>query len=303
MAEIPSSYNSSVFLSQPHSSQAPPISRANFYAQSLPQRLLGIGANSAQPRLGSSASSLAQLGKHFVSYCEPLDELLDGGLAYGQMLEISGPPGTPREHLSSLFARQAMAREEEVIYVVSQNMTSPSTLRDVTGATNASLLHYDSIFTMTGLLAFLRTLPMYLDEHPTITLIILESFWFPFQETSSLSRTARANLLAKVKLDLTHLCAERKVAIVTTSQLATKLVHADGTPANFETGAKAILVPQLGTAYLQQSKAYRVIIVPETRMSGQLRLLSSPSSSNDGDGKMVREVSYRISQGTMTRSA
>ncbi|KZV72730.1 hypothetical protein PENSPDRAFT_750708 [Peniophora sp. CONT] len=300
MEEIPGSYVSSVISSQPQSSQALPLSRANFFSQSLPQRLLVAPSNNARSGLGTAASFLAQPGKHFASSCEPLDELLDGGLAYGQMLEISGPPGAPREYLSALFARGAISMKKGVLYIVSQNMTSPSSLRDIL-ADDASLLHYDHIFTMTGLLALLRTLPSYLDEHPSISLIVLESFWFPFQETSSLSRTARANLLAKVKLDLTRLCAERKVAIITTSQLATKLVHADGTPANFETGAKAILVPQLGTTYLQPSKTYRVIIVPETRSSGQLRLLSSPSSNHHG--QIVREVPYTMSQGVMTRGS
>ncbi|KAI0032413.1 hypothetical protein K488DRAFT_49991, partial [Vararia minispora EC-137] len=65
--------------------------------------------------------------------------------------------------------------------------------------------------------------------------------------------------------------------VVMTSQLATKLVHADGTSANFDTGAKAVLVPQLGQAHLPLARSYQVLIVPETRTTGSLRLLSYPA--------------------------
>jgi hypothetical protein len=34
--------------------------------------------------------------------------------------------------------------------------------------------------------------------------------------------------------------------IIITSQMSTKLLNADGSPGNFETGAKAAMVPQLG---------------------------------------------------------
>lgn len=41
------------------------------------------------------------------------------------------------------------------------------------------------------------------------------------------------------------------IQVVVTSQLATKLLAADGSPATFDTGARAVMVPQLGTQYTQ----------------------------------------------------
>jgi len=71
------------------------------------------------------------------------------------------------------------------------------------------------------------------------------------------------------------------MAVVVTTQLATKFLNPDGTPANYDSGSRAILVPQLGNDYLPPHRTYRVLIVPETRTSGVLRLLSSPSYDSE----------------------
>ena len=71
-----------------------------------------------------------------------------------------------------------------------------------------------------------------------------------------------------------------------TTQLSTKFLNPDGTPASYDSGSRAILVPQLGRSpsrareptdqltfapgsdYLPPYRTYRVLIVPETRSSG-----------------------------------
>jgi RAD51-like protein 2 len=77
----------------------------------------------------------------------------------------------------------------------------------------------------------------------------------------------------------------RQEQIVLTSTLATKLVNADGTLGNFDTGASAVMVPALGSflrisyismgtyertgpGYLPASCSFRVIFVPRARDSG-----------------------------------
>lgn len=49
--------------------------------------------------------------------CEPLDEILDGGLSGGQILEISGPPGSPKERMAVNILRSFVEVGEEVIFV------------------------------------------------------------------------------------------------------------------------------------------------------------------------------------------
>ena len=46
-----------------------------------------------------------------------------------------------------------------------------------------------------------------------------------------------------------HLCrllTQIEDQVVVTTQLATKFLNPDGTPANYDSGSRAILVPQLG---------------------------------------------------------
>lgn len=51
-------------------------------------------------------------------------------------------------------------------------------------------------------------------------------------------------------------CVSRNLTIVLTSQLSTKMVKADGSVGNFDTGARAIMTPSLGKSngYIQAAK-------------------------------------------------
>ena len=67
--------------------------------------------------LGMTASELLTSTKRFLSSCAPLDNLLGGGLSSGQMLEISGPPGSPRERIMLRFISQTVKDGEELLYL------------------------------------------------------------------------------------------------------------------------------------------------------------------------------------------
>lgn len=73
--------------------------------------------------------------------------------------------------------------------------------------------------------------------------------------------------------------------VVVSSQLATKMVNADGSTGNFETGARGVMMPSLGmplefcnfrrklnfragSGYVPNSKTYRVILAPDGLRSG-----------------------------------
>lgn len=123
-----------------------------------------------------------------------------------------------------------------------------------------------------------------------------------------------------------------------TTQLATKFLNPDGTPANYDSGSRAILVPQLGKSvqscviyaderikltlaagsdYLPPHRTYRVLIVPQTRTSGfeflfyftwqiqrsvyfprVLRLLLSPSCDSEG---VTLEEPYEMASSNIAR--
>lgn len=46
-----------------------------------------------------------------------IDELLSGGLSRGQILEISGPPGTPKEVVAANIVTSFVEAGEEVLFI------------------------------------------------------------------------------------------------------------------------------------------------------------------------------------------
>ncbi len=67
--------------------------------------------------LGRSAADLISIYKFFSSSCEPLDRLLEDGLPSGHILELSGPPGTPKESLVVKFVSNAASSNDQVLFI------------------------------------------------------------------------------------------------------------------------------------------------------------------------------------------
>jgi RecA/RadA recombinase len=105
------------------------------------------------------------------------------------------------------------------------------------------------------------------------SLLVISSISFPFQSETDMSVSTRTSVLDRFKAAFTRLCASSNLSarvisrillaplaenpfsqIVVTSNLAAKLVNADGTAGNFETGAKAILMPALGTHLILENE-------------------------------------------------
>lgn len=64
-----------------------------------------------------SAALMLQQSRRVETSCAALDALLDGGLTRGHILEISGPPGSPKEKLVVKIARIFAEAEEDVLFV------------------------------------------------------------------------------------------------------------------------------------------------------------------------------------------
>ncbi|KAL0959611.1 hypothetical protein HGRIS_011315 [Hohenbuehelia grisea] len=231
------------------------------------------------PFLTQTAAHLAKGGRttsKITTGSSPVDILLDGGLPRGHILEISGPPGSPKEVLATSIVKTILGFQEELIFVDMQNMTSPSTINKL--SSNAKeLVYYLKLHALVDVMIFIRNLSRYLAERPKVSLLVLNSLSFPFQMAYSLSPSAKSSLLDQIKQVLVTSCASRNICVVITSQLATKLVGPDGNPSNFDTsGSRGIMVPQLGPSYLPSGRSYRLILVPDGRDTGVVRLLSSP---------------------------
>ncbi|KAJ7185793.1 P-loop containing nucleoside triphosphate hydrolase protein [Mycena filopes] len=247
----------------------------------------GRGVPLTQPASAAVASSS---GPRIATKCAPIDKLMDGGLPRRHILEISGPPGTPKDPIAVGIVRSFLKENpgEEVLVLDTQNMITPSALLRAIPAEAVRRVYHHILHTLPELIIFVHNLPAIAAARPKLGLVVLSSLHFPLQSSKKLTLSARSTVLENLKRALVQLTA-RGLTVVVTSQMATKLLAADGSPATFDTGARAVMVPQLGPAYLPSANSFRVLICPQTRDSGVFRLLSAPSA-----GTGIKEEPYTV---------
>lgn len=222
--------------------------------------------------LSQSLASLISRSQIFACSYAAVNTALGGGLPRGRILEISGPPGSFKETLALDYARIFVEANEEVIFIDTQNMTSLATIKKTFYNSSAAadyqdLIRYTHLHTLPDLMTFIHNL---LSEiHAKTGLLVLNSISFPFLSHPDVQSSKRTALLEKIHQVFLQASALNNLTIITTSQMSTKLLNADGSPGNFETGAKAVMVPQLGSTYLPNGRSYRLVIVPESRTTGQ----------------------------------
>jgi RAD51-like protein 2 len=225
---------------------------ASLVVFSVSENARAISRTHSDIPLTQSAALMMAGTKKFSSFCVPVDKLLSGGISRGTILEISGPPGTPKESLAINFVRSFLEEDECVLFVDCQNMTSPAAIcRILNKATSVptnyqELIRYSGIHSLSEIMLFMHNLPRYLENPPKTSLLVLNYLTFPFQSSVNVSFQARKTLLDQVKQALTKACATTNICVVITSQLATKFVNSDGSAGNFDTGSRVILVPALG---------------------------------------------------------
>ena len=86
---------------------------------------LGISVQSSQqilsvgPRLPATQSAAALLDStnDVFHCCPPIDNLLDGGLRRGHVLELLGPPGTPKAALVLEIIKDFIENKEDVLII------------------------------------------------------------------------------------------------------------------------------------------------------------------------------------------
>ncbi|KAK0495982.1 P-loop containing nucleoside triphosphate hydrolase protein [Armillaria luteobubalina] len=245
----------------------------------LPKSTLLLTQPVSLPNLSRSSEMKARVS----TLCAPLDRLLSGGIPRGYVLEISGAPGTPKEILANMTSAMSLSRS----------------LRKIPGLTTnlMELVSYMSIHTLSEVMKFMYNLSSYLRVNPDVALLVINSISFPFQTSPTLTLQVRTSLLDRIKQTFSKVCATSNLTIITTSQLATKLLKTDGTAGNFDTGARGIMVPQLG-AYLPSGRSYRVILSRKTRIT--LRLLHSPATVYQDKGSHVVEEPYVMGGGIIS---
>ncbi|KAF7763915.1 hypothetical protein Agabi119p4_8452 [Agaricus bisporus var. burnettii] len=240
--------------------------------------------------LTQSAAVIMKSARTFSTHWEPLDELLEGGLVQGHILELSGPPGSPKENIAIDIVSSFLDAGEEVLFVDCQNMTSLETIRRRLSGLSVSFLalHYIRISTAAEVMVFLHSLDLILDSKPKAALLVLNSFSFPFSTVPSPHLKSR--MLEQIKQILIKVTAVRNLTVLVTCQMANKMLKDDGSAGSFDEGGKGMMVPQLGSSYLPSGRSHRVILSFDGPTSGAMFLL--PSSPQMAKTERVRHVPY-----------
>ncbi|KAF8635473.1 hypothetical protein AX15_000446 [Amanita polypyramis BW_CC] len=215
----------------------------------------------------------------------PMDKLLGGGVHRGQVLEISGPPGCPKEALLLKVVFSFVELGQEVIFVETQNIVSPATIRKALKQLPPNylrLVRFLRIHSLADFMIFICGLVPLLEDHPATGLLAVNSISYLFQSNAMMTVSTKNMLLDQVKQAFSKACALRQLTIATTSQLATKMLKPDGSPGTFDDGAKGVMQPALGNSYLPSAKSHRIIIIPKGRANGVLRLIGSSANDNTG---------------------
>ncbi|KAJ3868924.1 hypothetical protein EV359DRAFT_77223 [Lentinula novae-zelandiae] len=244
------------------------------------QRLGSGDSLSILPSTRSAAALMGSISKQkprtFSTRCPAIDTLLNGGVPEGGIVELSGPPGSSKERILLNIILSCVQVGRRVLFVDCQSMCDPRSidahLKDV--PTARQLVTYVKIGDLTEFLMFMNNLSSNSDK--SFDILAISCMTFPFQN-AQISIAARNKLLEKIKQTLTKLSHTQNVTIAITSQLVTRLMNIDGSTGNFDSvGAKGIMVPQLGPAYLPSGKVFRLLLAldgAELR-TGFVRLLA-----------------------------
>ncbi|ODO09888.1 hypothetical protein I350_02110 [Cryptococcus amylolentus CBS 6273] len=205
----------------------------------------------------------------------------------GMVVEISGPPGGGKSAIAlavALSARESGQKETELNGHSEGKAHSESgevLIIDTEGAMTAERLyeaawavveedkrlphdvlqgiHLLRVSTQHEMLALLHTLDEWLESHPKVNLVIVDTLSFHFRQLS-LDIAAKRRAM-ELQVDSLSICnaADRNLQVIVCNQLATKLLNAENKPANFDTGDRAILMPQLSDSWAT-SKALRLVV-------------------------------------------
>ncbi|KAH8081385.1 P-loop containing nucleoside triphosphate hydrolase protein [Filobasidium floriforme] len=198
------------------------------------------------------------------------------GLQPGMIVEIASPPGCGKSSLmmslmmSARVGVEGNVTEDEVLVIDTEGSLIPSKFKSAAQVTLSSYsstasvndvlqgIHLVRATTQIEFLAFCHTIESWLSEHDKVRLVVIDTLSYHFrQPNTDLNLKRRSMDLIKQKLakaSTTYGCA-----VMVANQMATKILNAENKPANFDTGDKAVMMPQLGDTWMPP-KTIKVVL-------------------------------------------
>ncbi|WWD17173.1 hypothetical protein CI109_101611 [Kwoniella shandongensis] len=213
-----------------------------------------------------------------------------GAIFPGMTVEISGPPGGGKTAVALgilLNARMAriggvngLGQEGEADRETDDQLGGEVLVLDTEGAITAERvyraaeivkrsssippkqilhgIHIVRVLTQVEMIAFLHTLDDWLETHPKVNLVVIDTLSYHFRQPG-LDMGTRRRIMELAKQKIGQATTVHRCAVVVCNQLATKLLTAENKPANFDTGDRAVLMPQLGDSWTT-GKTLRIVL-------------------------------------------
>ncbi|XP_076435175.1 DNA repair protein RAD51 homolog 3-like [Babylonia areolata] len=210
-----------------------------------------------------------------VTFCADLDDVLGGGVALRKVTEICGAPGVGKTQMCIQIAVDASIPEQlggaggEAVYIdtegsfiiervvdiakataehcqrIAEGMDSEGEMRDYNLEKILAGIHYFRCHDYTELLATVHILTSFLQAHPKVKVVIVDSVAFPFRHNVE-DLSLRTRLLASLAQSCVQLATRFTLAVVLTNQMTTRFSPGSGgsqlTPALGESWGHACTV-------------------------------------------------------------
>ncbi|XP_058967481.2 DNA repair protein RAD51 homolog 3 [Pocillopora verrucosa] len=201
-----------------------------------------------------------QFAGSIVTFCEKFDDMLGGGVPVGKITEFCGAPGIGKTQIGMQLAVDVQIPDEfggldgETIYIDTEGSfivervldIATAAIRHITnvvqssdadeterGLLNEALkkFHMESILSRIyvfrchdymQLIALSHVLPDFLEEHPKVKLIVLDSIAFHFRHDFD-DLALRARLLNGLAQSFIKMACERQLAVVFMNQMTTRV--------------------------------------------------------------------------------
>ncbi|KAM3961141.1 DNA repair protein RAD51 homolog 3 [Aphomia sociella] len=235
------------------------------------------------------------------TFSQSLDKVLGNeGIQLCTLTELLGLPGSGKTQIclqlcaSVQIPKALCGLDASALYIDTNTNFTPHRFKDIVTAClkkcqmlldnsieineedTMKKLHYVNAFGIEMFCSFMYTLRRFIEEHPNIRLIVIDSIAFPYKE--GISAGQRTGLLFRQMADLQRLAVEKQIAVVLTNEMSTRV--------GLSTGS---VVGSLGDAWAHRCNK-RVLLSVDNNSCDRLAL---SLKSNNGHNNVGR---FKITQ-------
>ncbi|XP_041349752.1 DNA repair protein RAD51 homolog 3-like [Gigantopelta aegis] len=245
-----------------------------------PNRKMAVPKSVTALELLYSEQSLPSI----LTFSEEMDTMLGGGVPLAKITEFCGAPGIGKTQICMQLCVDVQIREcfgglgGEAVYIDTEGSFIVERLADIARATTQHCQHIASMdksaelkeeaesFTLekilsgiycfrchdyVELLATIHLLPKFINQHPKVKLVVIDSIAFHFRHDFE-DLSLRTRLLTSLAQSFIKMATEFKLAVVLTNQMTTRFRGSEG-------ASSSHLIPALGESWAHAS-TIRVIL-------------------------------------------